>query len=117
MDTIHHHFDRAFPLKMVYLSNQMRKKWITQGIRTSSKKMSFLKGLKKYLNLSRETQDYINRYKIIYKRVIKEAKRREKDRYVLRAKNRTKAMWHIINKEARKSLQFDQKIVLISNNI
>jgi exonuclease III len=38
MDTIHHHFDEAFPLKTVYLSNLMRKKWITQGIRTSSKK-------------------------------------------------------------------------------
>jgi hypothetical protein len=39
MGTIHHHFDRAFPLKTVYLSNQMRRKWITQGITTSSKKM------------------------------------------------------------------------------
>jgi hypothetical protein len=65
----------------------------------------------------REAQDYINQYQIIYKRVIKEAKRRENDRYVLRAKNKTKAMWHIINKEVGKSLQFDKKIELNNRSV
>jgi hypothetical protein len=68
------------------------------------------KRTKKYLNLSREAQDYINQYQIIYKRIIKEAKRRENNRHVFRAKNRTKAMWHTINTEVGKSLQSDQKI-------
>jgi hypothetical protein len=112
MDTILYHYNRAFPLKTVYLSNQKRSKWLTQGIRISSKKMWFLNGLKGHSNLSRETQEYISRYHIIYKRVTKEAKKRENDRYVLRAKHKTKAMWHIINKEVGKSLQFDQKIEL-----
>jgi hypothetical protein len=75
------------------------------------------KRTEKYLNLSREAQDYINRYQIIYKRVMKEAKRRENDRYVLRAKNRTKAMWHIINKAVGKSLQFDQKSELNNGSV
>jgi hypothetical protein len=37
-------------------------------------------------------QDYINIYKIIYKWVIEEAKRRANNKYVLRAKNKTKFM-------------------------
>jgi hypothetical protein len=39
--------------------------------------------LKTY-NVSRDLQDYINTYKIIYKRVIKEGKR-SNDKYVLKA--------------------------------
>jgi hypothetical protein len=61
-------------------------------------------------------QDYINRY-FIYKRVIKEAKRID-NKYVLRAKNKTKAMWHVINKEVGKSLKHDKKIELhVGTNI
>jgi hypothetical protein len=30
---------------------------------------------------------------MIYRRTIKEAKRREKDRYIVNAKNKTRAMW------------------------
>jgi hypothetical protein len=47
---------------------------------------------------------------IIYKRVIKKAKRWANDKYILRAKNKTKAVWHVINKEAGKSLKYDKKI-------
>jgi hypothetical protein len=43
--------------------------------------------------------DYIKRYQIIYSRVVKEAKKRENDRFVMSAKNKTKAMWQLINKE------------------
>jgi hypothetical protein len=42
-------------------------------------------------------QDYINRYQLIYKRVIKGAKGRANDN-VLRATNKTKAMRHVVNK-------------------
>jgi hypothetical protein len=82
--------------------------------------MRLLNGFKKLYNLSRDMQDYINRYQIIYKNVIKGAKRRANDKYVLRAKNKTKAMWQVINKEVGKSLKYDKKIELHSgkkNNI
>jgi hypothetical protein len=52
------------------------------------------------MNLKRDMQDYINRYQIIHKRVIK-AKRRAN---VLRAKNKTYAMCHVMNKEVGTSL-------------
>jgi hypothetical protein len=54
--------------------------------------------LRKQYSLSREMQVYIKRYQIIYKRVIKEAKRRENNKYDLRANNKTKVMWHVTNK-------------------
>jgi hypothetical protein len=34
------------------------------------------------------------------KRVIKEAKRIDNDKYILRAVNKTKAMWQVINKRS-----------------
>jgi hypothetical protein len=45
--------------------------------------------LRKTIGLTRETQDYINRYRVIYRTVIMEAKNRENDRYVLNAKNKS----------------------------
>ena len=60
--------------------------------------MHFLNNLRKNTNLTTDTKDNITRYQVIYKRVIREAKKRENDKYVLNAKNKTKAMWQIINK-------------------
>jgi hypothetical protein len=45
-----------------------------------------LNGLKKHYNLSKEMLGYIKRYLIIYKGIIKKAKRRANDNHVLRAK-------------------------------
>jgi prephenate dehydratase len=74
--------------------------------------MHFLNNLRKNTNLTTDTKDNITRYQVIHKRVIREAKKRENDKYVLNAKNKTKAMWQIINKEIGKSPQYKQKIEL-----
>jgi hypothetical protein len=47
---------------------------MTQGIQNSCKGMRMINGLKKHYNLSRDIEDCIYRYKIIFKTVIKEAK-------------------------------------------
>jgi hypothetical protein len=57
-------------------------------------------------------RDYTNTYQIIYERVIKEAKRRVHGKYILRAKYRTKAMWHIIDKEVGTFLKYYKNIEL-----
>jgi hypothetical protein len=44
--------------------------------------MRVLNDLRKQYNLSREVQEYIKRYQIIYKRVTEEGKRRENDKSV-----------------------------------
>jgi hypothetical protein len=67
--------------------------------------MTVLNGLRKQYNLSREMQECTKRYQIIYKIVIKEAKRRENDKCVLGANNKTKAMWRVINIEGWKIME------------
>jgi hypothetical protein len=57
-----------------------------------------LKVLNRITNLSRESLDYVTIYQITYNRLIKEAKKRKNVRFVLRARNKTKAMWQIINR-------------------
>jgi uncharacterized protein YktA (UPF0223 family) len=102
MDMILYYFNIAFPLKLLYLNEPIRNRWITEELNISCKRMQFLNTLRKATNLTRETQDYINRYRVIYKRVIREAKNRENDGYVLNAKNNRKAVWQIINIKAGK---------------
>jgi hypothetical protein len=65
-----------------------RNRWITKGLKISSKRMRFLNSLRKNKNLTKETQDYITRY-----RVIRETKKRVNVMYVANAKNTTMAMW------------------------
>jgi hypothetical protein len=65
--------------------------------------MRFLNVLKKKTDITREVLTYISRYRIMYKRVIWEAKKMENDRYILNANNRNKAVWQIINKETGKT--------------
>jgi L-rhamnose mutarotase len=76
--------------------------------------MRVLNGLRKQYNLSREMEEYIKRYEIIYKIVIKEAKRKGNDKYVFRANNKTKVLWHVINTEVGKSWKYGEKIELNS---
>jgi hypothetical protein len=49
--------------------------------------------------LTIEEQAYIHNYRMIYRRIIKKAKRKENDRYIANAKNKTRAIWKIINKK------------------
>jgi hypothetical protein len=71
-----------------------------------------LNSLEKKIINTRENQAYISKYRMIFKRVIKEAKKRESDRYVANATNKTKAMWQVINKEAGKNPQNKQEMEL-----
>jgi potassium voltage-gated channel Eag-related subfamily H protein 8 len=99
MEIFCYYFDMCFPSKLVNQSSLQRTNWITQGIKTSSRRLCWLNGLQRKMDLTGEEQAYIHNYRIIYRRIIKEAKRRDNDRYIANAKNRTRAMWRIINKE------------------
>ena len=68
--------------------------------------------------LKREALIYIEKYQSIYKRVLKEAKTRYNDRYVIESVDRTKAMWRLINREIGKAPENEQKLELrIGNKI
>ncbi|PNF13688.1 hypothetical protein B7P43_G15271 [Cryptotermes secundus] len=112
MDTFHYYFDMIFPLKLFNQSKQQKKGWVTLGIRKSSKRMSWLNSLQKRTNLTGKEWEYIHKYRMIYKRIIKEAKKRENDRHIANAKNKTRAMWQIVNKELGNNMQRELGIEL-----
>jgi hypothetical protein len=79
--------------------------------------MKWLNSLKKRITLKSETLGYINNYNKTYKKVLKEAKKRDNDRYVTETPNKTKAMWQLINKQIGKT-QDDNKLELrVGKNI
>jgi hypothetical protein len=82
----------------------------------SSKKIRFLNMLKKQPALTEDGKMYIVKYKIIHKTVIREAKRRENDKYILHSNNKSKAVWQIINKETGRTFSNKQDIKIIWNS-
>ena len=78
--------------------------------------MRFLNMLKKQPNLSEKTKMYIDKYKIIYKRVTQGRKRRANDKYILHAKHKSKAIWQIINKETGKTPSNKTDIIIHWNS-
>ena len=116
MNSFMHSFDIAFPLKLVHEKRQLVNGWITQGIKKSSKKIKFLNMLNKLPNLTQHTKRYISKYKLIYKRVIREAKKRDNVNYILQAKNTSKAIWQVIHKETGKTPLQKLDIKLVKNS-
>jgi hypothetical protein len=88
------------------------KKWFSMGLIISSRKMKWLNSLKKRVTLKSETLEYIKNYNKIYKKVLKQAKKRDHDRYVTEAPNKTKAKWQLINKQIGKTQEDDNKFEL-----
>jgi hypothetical protein len=105
MDTFRYYFNKAFPVKAMYVKESIVNKWITKGITVSRTKLRLLNNMRRSMNLSMESIKYIQNYQMIYREVIKEAKRRDADRIILSAKNKNKALWKIINKEIGNSHQ------------
>jgi len=85
-------------------------KWITHVLKVSNKRMWFFNSLKRITYLLGESLDYIKRYQIITD-LIKVVKKRENNRFVLRDKNKTKAMLQIISKEIGNSNIMIMKLI------
>jgi hypothetical protein len=62
MDMSVYYFNKAFPLKSNYLSQLDRNKWITQGLKVSSKICDFKYTEGKNLSHKGKTEDSINNY-------------------------------------------------------
>jgi len=99
MGTFLCYFNIEFPVKATYVKESIVNKCITKGIIVSRNKLRLLYNIKRSMNLPMESAKYIQNYQLIYRKVIKEAKRREADRLILSAKNKNKALWKKINKE------------------
>jgi len=65
--------------------------------------MEMLNNPKRKFTLTNEVLGYIKKYQSIYKRVLKETKKRDNDMYVTEAANKTNAMWKLINRKTGKN--------------
>jgi hypothetical protein len=105
MDIVSYYFNTAFPLKVTYNKDPIVKKWITKGIMVSRNKLRVLNNIKRSIDLSMGSLKYIQKYQLIYRKVVKEAKRKEADRFIQTAKNKSKALWKLVNRETGNSHQ------------
>jgi len=114
MDIFLHYFNTAFPYKRVKSKELIYKRWLSNGLLVLGKRMQVLKNLKTDFILKMEALDYIKKYQTTYEGILREAKMRDNDRYVLETKDKTKAMWQSINrgigKVSSNDLRSDLKI-------
>jgi hypothetical protein len=75
--TFLHCFNIAFPLKRVNLRERPNKKWLSKGLIISSKRLQTLNNLKRSVTLTDEALIYIANYQKMYKRVLREAKKKK----------------------------------------
>jgi hypothetical protein len=74
--TFLHCFNIAFPFKRVNLQQRPNKKWLSKGLIVSSKRMQTLNNLKRTVTLMDEALIYIVNYQRMYKRELREAKKK-----------------------------------------
>jgi hypothetical protein len=97
-------------------AKNIKTRWITQGIKNSSRRMRLLQKHRKEINLEQEELPYINTYRHIYRNVIKEAKTKGNGNYLTNGKNKTKASWQIINNEMGRFSSRHENIELMWNS-
>jgi hypothetical protein len=98
MDTFRYYFNIVFHVKVTHVKESIVNKWITKGIIVLRNKLKFIYKIK----IHKASYGILKVYSglsMIYRKVIKEAKRREADRLSLSAKNKNKTLQKIINKE------------------
>lgn len=95
INILKYYIDIHFPVKKISGTNSNT--WVTQGIKISSQK---LKDLNKLLNITKNPNiaEFYKKYKNIYRKVIRTAKRMYNDKLYSNANNKSKAVWDIINK-------------------
>jgi hypothetical protein len=105
-------FNIVFPYRRVKLRDRVNKSWLSKGLITSSNRIKVLNKLKRMHTLRSEDLNYITEYQRIYKKILKEAKKKDNDKFVIESKDRTKAMWQLINKGIGKTQENDYRLEL-----
>lgn len=117
INTVTHYFKIAFPIKKIILSNKMNKSknWITKGIIISCKRKRQLHNICQYtndLNLKLYYKTYCN----ILKKVIHQAKLNYNQDFILRAENKSKAIWDVVKRETGKKTDTAKVNIELLNN-
>ena len=88
-----YYFNVAFLLKRKHLWEWPNKMRLSKGLSVSRKRLQTLNSLKRTVTLTDEALTYIDNYQRIYKKVIREAKKRKNDVYVTESVDKSKAVW------------------------
>jgi hypothetical protein len=117
MNTFSYYFNIEFPLKFICVGSTTTNKWITKGLITSRNKLKLLCNMKRTTNLPAKLLMHIKKYQLVFRKVVKEAKKKKADRPVLSTKNKNMALWKLINKESGNSQQNCSIIIHDGENI
>jgi hypothetical protein len=71
-----YYYNTAFLLMLTSKEKKIKKHWITQGIKNSSRRMQLLEKHRKEINLEQEELQYINTYRNIYRNIIGKSKQK-----------------------------------------
>lgn len=93
--TLHSCFDTSFPLRRMR-AKKHKKAWITGAIKRSSQNLKSLSYIKKFTN-NINFITYFNKYRKIYKKVLKTAKHNFYRDRMSGAENAAKEAWSIVN--------------------
>jgi hypothetical protein len=96
--TFRYYYDIAMPKKWTK-TKQLKNKWVTSSIRVSCNRLRFLNCLMKEGNVLEEIKEYYSRYKKIYNKVIRDAKRLANSKQINMSGNKSKAIWDLIKEE------------------
>jgi hypothetical protein len=112
MDTFRYYFNIVFHIEVTYVKESIVNKWITKGIIVSRHKLRLLDNIKRSTNLPMGSLKYIQNYQLIHRKSNNRGKK-ERDRLILSAKYKNKALWKIINKEIGNSHHASNNIINI----
>jgi hypothetical protein len=91
-------FDESFPRIVLKQNRQEKLRWVTRGIRVSSRRKRELHEQAKTTNDCRILAFY-KLYKRTFKQVVKAAKRMTNDTFILNSKCKSKSSWRVIKDE------------------
>lgn len=94
-------FNSAFPVKTI--RPKTKKPWITRGIRISAKNMRALHYLRKYFSDNLFFIAYFNRFRNLYRKVLKSAKEMYFAYRMANSANKQKESWSVVSELAGKN--------------
>ena len=104
--------ETTIPYKRQKLREIKNNSWLTKGLINSSKRMKMLNNLKREFTLIREDLEHIKNIKKCTKEYYRKKKKKDNDRYVTEASNKTKAMWQSTSRKIGKTQEDDYKLEL-----
>ncbi|KAK3908274.1 Exodeoxyribonuclease III, partial [Frankliniella fusca] len=109
-------YEKCFPVKRIKIGQEEHKKWVTKGIEITSRNFRELsQKVKRSKDLN--SIEYFKRYRIIYRKVLKTAKVKYIENEIKNAKNVSKTVWTLINKNMGKPEKEHKNIkIKLENN-